>query len=129
MNGDRDPRLAFPLRLRTLWRGEVPLGLVFWWHAMVVGTLLNLAATLIFAILQSIDLPDALGLVVFLLPIPYNVFVAVAVWRSAGRYAGPPPFAPPGLRRRHPVGDRRLRALSGHSGTLTPVGGARPRPS
>lgn len=25
----------------------------------------------------------------FTLPKPYNIFVAVAVWRSAGRYEGP----------------------------------------
>ena len=30
----------------------------------------------------------ALAVVAFALPIPYNVFVAVAVWRSADRYQG-----------------------------------------
>jgi hypothetical protein len=29
----------------------------------------------------------------FAIPIPYNLFVVVAVWRSAGRYPGPQKWA------------------------------------
>ncbi len=90
MSEARDPRPAFLLRVRALWMGEVPLRVVFWWHAMVVGTLLNVLATLLFVVVQSLGASDAVSLATLLLPVPYNFFIAVAVWRSAGRYAGPP---------------------------------------
>ncbi len=93
MNEERDPKLGLPSRLRTLWLGEAPLRIVFWWHAMAVGTLLNVLATLLFVFLQSLEMPDAVGLAAFFLPVPYNIFIAIAVWRSAGRYAGPLPVA------------------------------------
>lgn len=93
MSEERDRKPALPSRMRALWRGEVPLRVVFWWHAMVVGTFLNVLATFLFVALQSLDMPDPVGLAAFFLPVPYNVFIAIAVWRSAGRYAGPLPMA------------------------------------
>ncbi|MBE0532556.1 MAG: hypothetical protein IH626_17165 [Rhodospirillales bacterium] len=90
MSEERDPRPAPSSRVRALWLGEVPLKVAFWWHAMVVGTLINVLATLLFVALQSLKTPDAVSFAVFFLPIPYNVFIAIAVWHSAGRYAGPP---------------------------------------
>ena len=89
MSEERDPRPALPFRVRALWRGEVPLRVAFWWHAMAVGTLLNVLATLLFVALQSLEMPDPVGLAAFFLPVPYNVFIVVAVWRSADRYTGP----------------------------------------
>lgn len=90
MSEARDPRPAFLLRVRALWLGEVPLRVAFWWHAMVMGTLFNVLATLLFVVMQSLGAPDAASLIALLLPVPYNAFAAIAVWRSAGRYAGPP---------------------------------------
>lgn len=89
MSEERDPKPALPSRVRELWRGEVPLGVVFWWHAMAIGTLLNVLATFLFVALQSLDMPNPVCLAAFFLPVPYNLFVTIAVWRSAGRYAGP----------------------------------------
>ncbi|WP_316979051.1 hypothetical protein [Shumkonia mesophila] len=93
MSEERDPRPASPSRVRALWLGEVPLRVVFWWHAMVVGTLFNVLATLLFVVVQSLGASDAVSLAALLLPVPYNVFIAIAVWRSAGRYTGPPLWA------------------------------------
>ncbi len=90
MSEKREPRPALSSRVRALWLGEVPLRVAFWWHAMVMGTLLNVLATLLFVALQSLEALDAVSFAAFFLPVPYNIFVAVAVWRSAGRYAGPP---------------------------------------
>jgi len=81
---------ALPAQVGALWRGEGALGVVFWWHAMVVGTLVNVLTTFLFVALQAMYMSNIAGLAVFLLPVPYNIFVAVAVWRSADRYAGPP---------------------------------------
>ena len=89
MGDDRERNLAYPSRVRALWRGEVPLRVAFWWHAMVVGTLLNVVATLFFVTLNAVGAPTAAALTAFLLPVPYNFFVLAAVWRSADRYAGP----------------------------------------
>lgn len=90
MSANRNNGFAVPAPVRALWRGEAPLGVVFWWHTMVVGTLINVATTLLFVALLSLGAPNALNLAAFLLPIPYNIFLLVAVWNSAERYAGPP---------------------------------------
>lgn len=74
---------------KALWTGEVPLGRAFWEYAMVWGSLANLLTSVAYFALLATPLHPALALLMFALPIPYNVFVAVAVWRSADRYAGP----------------------------------------
>ncbi len=40
--------------------------------------------------LVSFQAPTALAIAAFLLPVPYNLFILVAVWRSASTYGGPP---------------------------------------
>ena len=76
-------------RSKALWSGEIPLDIVFWRFAVIYGLLLNTATSLLFMAL----LVNAAGYVwlipAFLLPIPYNLLIIVAVWRSAGRYEGP----------------------------------------
>ena len=76
-------------RIKALWSGEIPLDIVFWRFAVIYGLLLNTATSLLFMAL----LVNAAGYVwlipAFLLPIPYNLLIIVAVWRSAGRYEGP----------------------------------------
>ena len=75
-------------RLRRLWRGEVPLADAFWDWAVLGGLSLNLATTMLFFGLLSADRPIA-ALVLGHVAVPYNILVAVGVWRSAARYAGP----------------------------------------
>ena len=75
--------------LRRLWGGRLPLGTAFWWYAIVWGTALNVAATLLALALLAADLPAVLAVAVGALPIPYNLVVLVAVWRSAAAYQGP----------------------------------------
>ncbi len=75
--------------LGRLWTGELPLGTAFWWYGMIWGTAFNLAATLLALALLAADLSAVLAVVVAALPIPYNLVVLVAVWRSASTYAGP----------------------------------------
>jgi hypothetical protein len=73
---------------RRLWDGEVPLPRVFWSYGMIGGTALNAAATLLAMALLAMDVPGAVAAIVFVLPIPYNLLVLVAVWRSAAAYQG-----------------------------------------
>jgi hypothetical protein len=75
--------------LRRLWAGKVPLARVFWYYAMVGGSTLNVAATLAVLALLAMDAPGMTAVIAHALPIPYNLLMLVAVWQSAGTYAGP----------------------------------------
>lgn len=74
-----------------LWRGEVPLAEAFWSYAILGGLALNVTATFAMFLLLKVD--NAAAVAVFLLPVPYNLFMLGAVWRSAERYTGPPAWA------------------------------------
>lgn len=76
--------------LLRLWRGEIELGRAFWEYAIGYGALANLVATIAAFATIVANGPVALAVVLFLLPVPYNVAAAVGVWRSAARYRGPP---------------------------------------
>ncbi|NKB58766.1 MAG: hypothetical protein GKS00_20750 [Alphaproteobacteria bacterium] len=76
-------------RIEALWRGHVPLDIAFWHFAMLYGLLLNAATSMLFMFLITSDAGIPILTAAFLLPIPYNILIVVAVWRSAGRYAGP----------------------------------------
>lgn len=76
--------------------GEEPLVRAFWLYAILFGTLANAATTIGMFAAVAANAPVWLALTIHFLPTPYNVFVVVAVWRSAGRYRGPdhwPPLA------------------------------------
>jgi hypothetical protein len=76
-------------RMTRLWRGEEPLGRAFWLYTVLYGTLANTIATVgMFAAVVA-NAPVWLALLIHFLATPYNLFVVVAVWRSAGRYRGP----------------------------------------
>jgi hypothetical protein len=66
---------------RPRWRGEAPLRTLFWRDTLAVGTVINLllgfAALMLAA--QGGDLRAVLA--VHLAPVPYNLFLALAVWR------------------------------------------------
>ena len=75
--------------LAMLWAGEVPLGEVFWTYAVAGGLLVNAIGTALFLWALSSGAPLLFIYLPMAVPIPYNVFVLVAVWRSAARYQGP----------------------------------------
>ena len=79
--------------IRSLWTGALPLGEAFWWYAVGYGLVLNLITSLLFLALLTRDTGAAALVLVFLLPIPYNLMVVVGVWRSANCYAGPRKWA------------------------------------
>lgn len=80
-------------KLRALWSGELPLGEAFWTFAIGIGLLVNLITSVLLLTLISLDRPWAALLVGYIIPIPYNVFAVVGVWRSAGRYQGKAGYA------------------------------------
>jgi hypothetical protein len=79
---------AMKATLRKLWAGEIPLAVAFWEYTVVYGFVANLVATLGFFAAVAAEAPDALAILIFLLPVPYNLLVLVAVWRSADRHPG-----------------------------------------
>ena len=72
--------------ISRIWRGEIALARAFWRYAVAYGALLNLMTTILaFTVLAS-DGPPLLAAAVFFLPLPYNVFTVIVVWRSAARH-------------------------------------------
>jgi hypothetical protein len=74
--------------ISRLWNGELGLGRTFWEFTILYGSLANLLTTLAALAALAADLPVVLVIALFLLPLPYNILVVVAVWRSAARYQG-----------------------------------------
>ncbi len=90
---DQGPEPRKDSLVRSLWRGEVPLGRAFWWYTVILGSLLNLLTTVLFMMLLAFEVPPALAFVAYVFPVPYNLFILFAVWRSADSYRGSPEHA------------------------------------
>jgi hypothetical protein len=76
-----------------VWRGEIPLGQVFWTFAIGFGTVFNLLATGVSLVAIAGGMPAPAAVAIHFLPIPYNFLVLVGVWRSADAFAGHPAIA------------------------------------
>lgn len=70
------------------WQGTVPLDRVFWRDLAFIGTAINIASTVAALILLGLKLPLALVLAVHFSPVPYNIFLTLAVWRAAEKAGG-----------------------------------------
>jgi hypothetical protein len=80
------PRRSGPLAFfRERWIGNVAMGRIFWYDIMLVGTAINLLSAMAALLTFTSDLPGWVGLTVFLLPLPYNIFLVACVWRKAGK--------------------------------------------
>lgn len=71
------------------WRGEAPLETVFWRDMLVLGTGLNIAATGVALGMFAGAYPAWLAFTVNFLPVPYNAFLLVSVWKAGEREGGP----------------------------------------
>ena len=80
-------------QLIALWRGEIPLSQALWEYAVVYGTIANIVATAAAIAAVAAGLPDAVGIGLFLSPVPYILTAVIGVVRSANRYQGPPMWA------------------------------------
>jgi hypothetical protein len=86
-------QLSVVAQLVALWRGELPLSQAFWEYAIVYGTIANIVATAAAIAAVAAGLPDAVGIGLFLSPVPYILTAVVGVMRSASRYQGTPVWA------------------------------------
>lgn len=66
------------------WRGQVPLNVILWRDMLSIGTLINLVMTIL--ALATIAMEGHIGLAVVLhfAPLPYNIFLVLAIWRTPG---------------------------------------------
>ena len=64
-------------------RGDIPLIILLVRDMLIVGTAINFVFLGLAVAALEIGYPDWLALIVFLLPLPYNFFLWVAVWRSS----------------------------------------------
>lgn len=69
--------------LLSRWRGEAPLKTVFWRDMLAVGTILNILAASIAITLLIFEVDSLIALVVYLAPLPWNLFLFFSVWRCA----------------------------------------------
>ena len=74
--------------LRSRWRGEVPLGIVFWRDMIGVGTALNILSAMSAMLLLAAGVGTPVVLLVYFAPVPWNLFLFFAVWRSASNTGG-----------------------------------------
>ncbi|HEY7647062.1 MAG TPA: hypothetical protein VH858_18615 [Hyphomicrobiales bacterium] len=83
-----DPPASAWSFLRSRWRGEVPLGIVFWRDMICVGTALNVLSTMVALLLLAAEAGTPTVLTVHFAPVPWNLFLFLSVWRSASNTGG-----------------------------------------
>jgi hypothetical protein len=80
----RAPNRRFPVPFfESRWRGSVPLGHLFWQDMLVYGTAINVVSALLASVLFAQDAPTTLAATIYFAPLPYNVFLFAALWKSA----------------------------------------------
>ena len=67
------------------WRGQVPSTVLLWPDMLLVGTLVNLASTILAMAVMAQGASGWLGFMLHLLPLPYNFFLCAALWRMPDR--------------------------------------------
>jgi hypothetical protein len=71
------------------WRGLVPLDRLFWRDMLLIGTGINAATSAAALVLLGMKMPLAAALAVHFSPVPYNVFLFLAVWKTVAAQPGP----------------------------------------
>ncbi len=64
------------------WSGRAPLNRLFFIDMLMVGTVANLVGVVAAILLMLFDAPPWLGALAYLSPLPYNIFIALAVLRT-----------------------------------------------
>ncbi|MGE0500948.1 MAG: hypothetical protein AB7I79_04725 [Rhizobiaceae bacterium] len=67
--------------------GAVPLDRLFWLDMALVGTLINLATSFAALVALGLKWPAWAWIAVYLSPLPYNLFLVMAVWRTSASAA------------------------------------------
>ena len=67
------------------WHGQIPLAVLLWRDMIGVGTLINVLATVVGLAVMLQGAHPAVAVALHFAPLPYNVFLFAAVWRSPHR--------------------------------------------
>jgi hypothetical protein len=67
------------------WRGQVGWPTLFWRDMLAVGSVLNLAASFGALALLALGAPGAVAVALHFAPVPYNLFLFLALWRLTRR--------------------------------------------
>lgn len=67
------------------WRGQVPLRRLFWRDTLLVGSAVNLGATFVALMVAAQGAGAGTAALVHFAPLPYNLFLAAALWRAPQR--------------------------------------------
>ncbi|HSM27493.1 MAG TPA: hypothetical protein VK855_05250 [Thioalkalivibrio sp.] len=67
------------------WHGRVPVPQLLWRDIIGMGTLINLVATMLALAAVTQDAPSGLAVALHFAPLPYNLFLFGALWRTPGR--------------------------------------------
>lgn len=67
------------------WRGETPLRVLLWRDTLAVGTMINLLMSFAALAIAAMHLDLRIALAAHFSPLPYNVFLVVALMRSPQR--------------------------------------------
>jgi len=86
--GETRTAQASPGFVMSRWRGLVPLDRLFWRDMLLVGTSISVATSAVALLLLGAKAPLAAALAVHFAPVPYNVFLFLAVWRTAAAQPG-----------------------------------------
>lgn len=71
---------------RARWNGEVALERLFWRDMIFIATALNACGSFLALLLLGFKMPLAVVLAAHFAIVPYNLFLTLAVWRTAERY-------------------------------------------
>lgn len=66
------------------WRAQIPFRSLFWRDLIVRATLINLLSTFMGLMLIAQGYPSSWAFVLYLLVLPYNLFLAISVLRWPG---------------------------------------------
>lgn len=78
---------------RSRWNGRLPIAALFWRDMVIVGTTVNIAATLTAVLLLALEAPAPLAVAIHFAPVPWNVFLFASVWRTTARLRPAAAFA------------------------------------
>ena len=67
------------------WRGEALAAVVYWRDILAVGTLINLVTGFAALMLAAQGTDIVIAALMHFAPLPYNVFLVVALWRTPQR--------------------------------------------
>ncbi|NGX17163.1 hypothetical protein [Wenzhouxiangella sp. XN24] len=67
------------------WNGRVPVAQLLWRDILGVGTLINLVATMFALASITQGASSGLSAALHFAPLPYNLFLVGALWRTPGR--------------------------------------------